>query len=618
MRTWIYFSLLLSITLGAAESFAPDLLVRDAAKRPWSGRPFLDREDQFQFVIVTDRTGGQRDGIFAEAVRKINLMRPEFVMSIGDLVEGYLDDETQYDREWTYFDGMVDDLAMKFFYLPGNHDIWSDFSRAAWEQRFGASYYHFLYKDVLFLALNSEDGQSTALGPEQVQYFLDVLEAHRDVRWTLVFTHKPFWFYEETGSRETGWAELETVLKDRAHTVFAGHRHQYLSFARNNTRYIQLATTGGSSDLSGPVHGRFDHFVWVTMTPEGPMIANILLDGVLDQDVRTEETAEVLGSLGRSFGVTIDPVRPDDGDLSGHLRTTMRIENRAPLPLSLGGRFILPEAVHLNRASLDFQVAPESTIAVPLIFSNPGDTGAMAGLVVPFEYSITFRPSEIGGPVMWERTAFAAVESVDVIPLRSVPILIDGSGDDWSSFAYVTERPLALSGAHKSWMGPGDLSYEFALRQDDENLFLGIQVLDDSFVDKGRAGSGSQDYLRVQIDARPRSRWSDQGSNETWSEAPLSFYASPSMHKDASRPTGPKGVSLLGAGQPTPEGYFYEMAVPHAVLDQCAGGEWQDIRLNVSVTDLDSHIGARTTVWWRPSWTSSGNYTDSGRFRRFE
>ena len=35
-----------------------------------------------------DLTGGERPNIYASAVKKLNLLRPEFVMSVGDLVVG--------------------------------------------------------------------------------------------------------------------------------------------------------------------------------------------------------------------------------------------------------------------------------------------------------------------------------------------------------------------------------------------------------------------------------------------------------------------------------------------------------------------------------------------------
>jgi hypothetical protein len=48
-----------------------------------------------------------------------------------------------------------------------------------------------------------------------------------------------------------------------------------------------LATTGGASKLRGKADGEFDQVVWVTMKESEPVIANLLLDGIEDKNVRT-------------------------------------------------------------------------------------------------------------------------------------------------------------------------------------------------------------------------------------------------------------------------------------------------------------------------------------------
>ena len=48
---------------------------------------------------------------------------------------------------------------------------------------------------------------------------------------------------------------------------------------------ITLASTGGVSGLRGKDYGEFDHFLWITMTEDGPVIANMLLDGILPKDI---------------------------------------------------------------------------------------------------------------------------------------------------------------------------------------------------------------------------------------------------------------------------------------------------------------------------------------------
>lgn len=44
----------------------------------------------FTFAIVSDRTGWHRPGVFESAMARLNWLSPDFVMSVGDLIEGYL------------------------------------------------------------------------------------------------------------------------------------------------------------------------------------------------------------------------------------------------------------------------------------------------------------------------------------------------------------------------------------------------------------------------------------------------------------------------------------------------------------------------------------------------
>ena len=84
------------------------------------------------------------------------------------------------------------------------------------------------------------------------------------------------------------------MLKNRKHTVFAGHNHSYQHYDRNNSSYIRLATTGGGSGLRGPLFGEFDQVVWITMAEDGPVIANLLLEGIWDEDFGVDDVQKYL------------------------------------------------------------------------------------------------------------------------------------------------------------------------------------------------------------------------------------------------------------------------------------------------------------------------------------
>ncbi|MFN4261856.1 MAG: metallophosphoesterase [Gemmataceae bacterium] len=269
-----------------------DLHVQRENRNPWTNLNLNNHPEDFRFAVVSDRTGGHRAEVFSRAVDQLNLLQPEFVVSVGDLIEGYTEDRPTLDAEWLEFQSFVCRLQMPFFYLPGNHDITNAVMEKLWQEKFGRSYYHFVYRNVLFLMLNSEDppGGLGSLSPEQVAYMRQAINDNSNVRWTLLFLHKPIWNYANL--ERNGWLDIEAALGNRPYTVFAGHHHRYQKFIRNGRSYYQLATTGGISKMRGREYGEFDHIVWITMKKDGPVLANILLDGVYPEDMKKIVTDE--------------------------------------------------------------------------------------------------------------------------------------------------------------------------------------------------------------------------------------------------------------------------------------------------------------------------------------
>src|SRR4051794_30981930 len=70
-------------------------------RSPWTNLDLNNRAGTFRFAVVSDRTGGHRPGVFPRAVRMINMLQPEFVMSVGDLIEGHTVDPGQWALEWS-------------------------------------------------------------------------------------------------------------------------------------------------------------------------------------------------------------------------------------------------------------------------------------------------------------------------------------------------------------------------------------------------------------------------------------------------------------------------------------------------------------------------------------
>lgn len=269
-------------------------------RNPWTSlRPNTD-PSQFQFAIVSDRTGAHRSGVFSRAVQQINLLQPEFVMSVGDLIEGSGKMETNR-QQWAEFNGFVKQLQMPFFYVPGNHDGANAALAETWKEAYGRRAYYFSYKNCLFVCMNTND-EGTDDAKVDANYrkpriskpqqgMLDAaLARHPMPRHVFLFLHHPIWNAKDLETN--GWLEVEKKLADKAYTAFCGHVHVFKKYIRNGRNHYQLATTGGGSSMRGAEYGEFDQVAWVTMKDKGPVVSHIGLHGVYRDDLSSIVTEE--------------------------------------------------------------------------------------------------------------------------------------------------------------------------------------------------------------------------------------------------------------------------------------------------------------------------------------
>jgi hypothetical protein len=297
-----------------------------------TAKDFAGGKDEFRFAVIGDRTGQHRPDVLEDALRKVNGLRPDFVINIGDLIEGNSEDLRQIDAEWKEVESATAGLDMPFFYVPGNHDLTNDVQLKEWRRRIGADYYSFTYKNVLFLVLNTEDppqpkiarrklldkygpqamgkalqalqgdpeeakalfarearigelagklkaSENVAFGPAQVAMVRAALARNRDVRWTFLLMHRPAWKVDSPAFRE-----IEGMLKGRDYTVLAGHFHKYDHQLRAGHDYVQLGVTGGMPGGPASDPAVLDHVMWVSVAKGAPSITNVRLDGFFPKE----------------------------------------------------------------------------------------------------------------------------------------------------------------------------------------------------------------------------------------------------------------------------------------------------------------------------------------------
>lgn len=379
---------------------------------PWTHTDFKNDPDNFQFAIVSDRTNGHRAGIFRSAVTKLNMLQPEFVLSIGDFIEGYTTDSLKLREQWGEFNGLLKPLTMPFFRVPGNHDLSNDVQRKMWKEQFGREYYNFTYKNVLFIVLNSSDGDGLPFTPEQIKYVKNVIQDQPRPRWTFLLMHHPVWNKRESN----GFGEIEAALGNRPYTVIAGHTHKYLYAEHNQRDYFILGTTGGSSGLRGAAFGEMDHISWVTMTENGPKLSNILLDGILRHDVSNERTRALASNLSLISVRKPFILSPVNGT-GKNSKIFFNILNKSDLPLNFEGTFRHRNGVQLSEEIFTAHAAANDILRKSIEVSMQNADGSSTRDTLELDWKLSYSGSDQDLP---------SLKGLLKIPLKaSVPFILD-------------------------------------------------------------------------------------------------------------------------------------------------------------------------------------------------
>jgi hypothetical protein len=293
------------------------------SKGPWFGELPMPRGGDYDFAFISDRTGGAVHGMFEKGLEAAKQLNPDFIVSIGDLVEGYWTDEAEAHGEWDRIDQLLAGLGVPIFQTVGNHDYGTEAMIRVWRERKGIDYYAFRYDRTLFLIANTETAplplpeamlelmqqvnrelirnpqalfvdlmrdlaggnvqeeawtmtEDTLIHPhlsdEQIDFFERVLADNTDVDWTFVCLHQPAW-----KKADPIFERLERLLADRPYTVVSGHVHYLEVTEKQGRQYIQMGKTGGLHCFEGK--GDIHHILSVKMRGGAPQFEVILLEG---------------------------------------------------------------------------------------------------------------------------------------------------------------------------------------------------------------------------------------------------------------------------------------------------------------------------------------------------
>ena len=361
------------------------LLAASAAKGGTAEGNVSPADYSIRLAVLGDRTGGAVPGIYEQIVAEISRLRPDLVITVGDMIEGDNEDSTELERRWVEYEQIIRPLRCPIYFTPGNQDIGGQVSEAIYRRCAGEPYYSFNHRQVHVIVLdNSRWDNSAQLPAEQIEWCRADLEAHPDTRYTIVFMHRPFWVHTTAqGLPDT----LHTLFKTfGVDAVFTGHYHMYFSGAYDGIHYTGIGSSGGGTGPGDPGPGY--HFAWVTIDSSEIAIAPITMGAVLPWDVITAADRLLANRVERGMVRWLEFATADASLKVAPCSIRIVINNIVPeTPLNDTARWEVPPGWSVTPERFSLALAPGERREFAFRVESPGPLYPLPALAIPVPYS---------------------------------------------------------------------------------------------------------------------------------------------------------------------------------------------------------------------------------------
>ncbi|MFC1717625.1 metallophosphoesterase, partial [Candidatus Poribacteria bacterium] len=435
--------------------------------------------------IIGDRTGGDAEGlkIFERAIYEINQLNPDFAIHIGDKVQGYTRDQSQWLKEYEEFMSYMNKLNAPWYLVAGNHDvfspIWDTNDRTyeeLYKEHFGPIRYSFDYKNSHFVFMYTDDAMTSVpvVADEQIEWLKNDLEGNTRTN-VFIFLHKPVWRYDDNN-----WDAVHQVIKDfPVKAVIAGHFHTYQKDVnRDGIQYYVMGPTGGERHESDhELYGYFHHYNIMRVEGDSFTMGVVKLGNVeADDYILAEDCIRMrYAVIERDTAVKGWLPQPVEAQVEGKIEVT--VHNALDVDMPVVVRLAPNRPLwSMEPSILGFTLPANSDVAAEVTVSSPRTAPED---IVPPEFEIEYTYTDAHGrkaPLTTRRRVF--LRATHEVYGLDEPIHLDGVKSEpfWQKVAPLYNHTWIFSIYERP-----DAPPKMWLAADDTDLYFFTEVMDDKY-----------------------------------------------------------------------------------------------------------------------------------------
>ncbi|GHU80350.1 hypothetical protein FACS1894145_6600 [Bacteroidia bacterium] len=423
--------------------------------------------DTYRFIIIGDLTGGEEPGLFSTAIDRINELAPDFVITVGDLIEGYTMDKTIILEQWKQFHQSLDKLEAPFYYVPGNHDVTNPVLQAVWDSLYNDSYYTFHIQNDLFVVLNMFAPGKNGLYPEQIEKISRDVKAHPPGGRIFLFSHAPLW---------EGNDDFLAELAPYNVYYFSGHEHHYVHRTYKGQEHYMLAGLA-TGERNLPELGLFHNLMYVTASPKQVHLANIQLDGLLSPSIVDENSEKQVNLFLSRRWANIRPTMISDN--SGIISSVLTINNSSDYPLSVNTTPVETQGVKIHNID-DFTVPSGSIqqVEVHMELSKGTSIDSLPAIGLRLDGTILQPGKQISAEIFSEWVIDRPRECSNQTDYNILCVHPGEVEESWD------------------WTGIEDGTFEYKVYSDRQFVYIDVKTQDDVLV-KASTNSSVTDKLSI-------------------------------------------------------------------------------------------------------------------------